>query len=107
VYHYEPENKVHSTVWKRPTSTLAMNFRSQPSAGKIMFTLFRDIEGAILVHFTPNSETVNKFPYIWPNERSSKRKKIFIWRRSRWRGAKLVKDATKKLFSDGIKETDL
>jgi hypothetical protein len=33
----------------------------------------------------------------------SRSKKIFIRLRSYWRGAKLVKDATKKLFfSDGI-----
>jgi hypothetical protein len=39
------------------------------------------------------------------NERSSKRKKIFIRWISHWHGAKLVKDATKKLFfSDGIKK---
>jgi hypothetical protein len=29
---------------------------------------------------------------------------VTIWSKI-WRGAKLVKDATKKLFSDGIKKT--
>jgi hypothetical protein len=39
-----------------------------------------------------------RFPYVSPNERRSERKKIFIlW--SHWRGVKLVKDATRKLFS--------
>jgi hypothetical protein len=36
-------------------------FKSQPSAGKIMFTLLGggDMEGVILVHFTPKGENVN------------------------------------------------
>jgi hypothetical protein len=46
-----------------------------------MLTLFWDMEGTILVHLTPKGETVNTFPFVWPNERRS-----------------LVKDATKKLF---------
>jgi hypothetical protein len=65
-------------AWKGSTSLVAKKFKSQPSAGKIMFTLFWDMEGAILVHFIPKGETVNRFSYVCPNERSSKRKKIFI-----------------------------
>jgi hypothetical protein len=54
VHHYEPESKAQSMAWKRQTSPVAKKFRSQPSASKIMPTLFWDImEGAILVHFTP------------------------------------------------------
>jgi hypothetical protein len=75
VHHYERESEAH---WKRPTSPLAKKFKSQPSAGKIMLTLFWDIEGAIFVHFTPKSETVNRFPYVWSNETNSKRKKNFV-----------------------------
>jgi hypothetical protein len=40
-------------VWKRPTSPVAKKFKSQPSAGKIMLTIFWDMEGEIFVHFTP------------------------------------------------------
>jgi hypothetical protein len=65
-------------AWVHPTSLRAKKFKSQPSAGKIMLTLFWDMEGALLVHFTSKGETVNRFPYVWPNERRSKRKKIFI-----------------------------
>jgi hypothetical protein len=57
---------------------VAKKFKSQPSPGKIMLTLFWDMEGAILVHFTAKGETVDRFPYVWSNERSFKRKKIFI-----------------------------
>jgi hypothetical protein len=65
-------------AWKRSTSPMVKKCKSQQSAGKIMLTLFWDVEGAILVHFTPKGETVNRFPYVWPNEKSSKGKKIFI-----------------------------
>jgi hypothetical protein len=59
VHHYEPESKAQSMAWKRMTSPMSKKFISQPSAGKIMLTPFWDMEGAILVHFTPNGETVN------------------------------------------------
>jgi hypothetical protein len=72
VHHYEPESKAQSMAWKRPTSPVAKKFKSQPSAGEVMLTVFWDMEGAILAHFTPKDETVNRFPYVWPNERSSK-----------------------------------
>jgi hypothetical protein len=78
VHHYEPEIEAQSMDWKRPTSPVAKKFRSQPSVSKIMLTLFGDMEGEILVHFTQKSETVNRFPYVWPNGRNSKGKKIFI-----------------------------
>jgi hypothetical protein len=42
---------------------MAKKFRSQPSAGKIMLTVFWDMEDAILVHFTPKGETVNRQNY--------------------------------------------
>jgi hypothetical protein len=40
VNHYEPQSKAQRMVWKRPTSPVAKKFKSQPSAGKIMLTLF-------------------------------------------------------------------
>jgi hypothetical protein len=60
LHHYEPESKAQSMTWKHPTSPVAKKFRSQPSTGKIMLTVFCDMEGAILVHFTSKGETVNR-----------------------------------------------
>jgi hypothetical protein len=40
VHHYEPESKAQSVAWKPPTSPMAKKFKSQPSAGRIMLTLF-------------------------------------------------------------------
>jgi len=59
VHRYEPQSKAQSLVWKRQTSAVAKKFKSQPSTGKIMLTLFWDMEGEILVHFTPKGESVN------------------------------------------------
>jgi hypothetical protein len=59
LHHYEPESKAQSMAWKRPASPVAKKFKTQPSAGKIMLPLFGDVEGAILVHFTPEGETIN------------------------------------------------
>jgi hypothetical protein len=53
VHHYEPKSKAQIVAWKRPTSPVAKKFKSKPSAGRIMLTLFWDMEGVILVHFTP------------------------------------------------------
>jgi hypothetical protein len=53
VRHYEPVSKAQNMAWKRPTSPVAKKFESQPSASKIMLTLLWDMEGAILIHFTP------------------------------------------------------
>jgi hypothetical protein len=50
-------------AWKHPTSPVAKKFKSQPPANKIMFSLFWNMEGAILVHFTPKGETVNSQNY--------------------------------------------
>jgi hypothetical protein len=74
-------------AWKRQTSPVAKKFKSQPSTGKIMLTLFCDMEGEILVHFTPKSETVNSQNYS-----DALRRKLKPAIRSKRRG-KLRKDA--------------
>jgi hypothetical protein len=63
LHHYEPESKAQSVAWRRPTSPVDKKFESQPSVTKIMLTLFWNMEGAILVHFTPKGETVNSQAY--------------------------------------------
>jgi hypothetical protein len=51
--------KLKSMAWKRLTSPVVKKFESQPSAGKIMLTIFWDMGCAILVKLTPKGETVN------------------------------------------------
>lgn len=49
----EPECKTQSMVWKHLSSLEFKKFRRQPSAGKIMLTLFWDMEGEVALHVTP------------------------------------------------------
>jgi hypothetical protein len=83
VHHYESESKAQSMAWKRQTSPVAKKFKSQSPAGKIMLPLFWDMEGAMLVHFTPEGETVNSQNYcdvlrrkLKPAIRSKRRGKL-------------------------------
>jgi hypothetical protein len=40
VHHNEAESRAQGTVWKQPSSTEVMKLKRQPTAGKIMLTLF-------------------------------------------------------------------
>ena len=64
VHHYEPQSKRSSMKWRHPTSPRAKKFKSQRSAGKIMATVFWDIEGVILIDFMPKGTTINSDAYI-------------------------------------------
>jgi hypothetical protein len=48
MHHYDPKSKAQSMAWKRPTSPVAKKFKNQPSIGKIMLTLFWNMEGELL-----------------------------------------------------------
>ena len=49
VHHYDPESKRQSMEWRHPFSPAKKIFKRQPSAKKIMLTLFWDMYGPILV----------------------------------------------------------
>jgi len=51
VHHYEPECKRQSTEWKHPQSPIRKEFKSQPSAGKLMLTVFWAAQGPVLEHY--------------------------------------------------------
>jgi hypothetical protein len=53
MHHYEPESKAQSMTWKHLTFPMAKKFKSHLSVCKIILTLFWNMEGAILVYFTP------------------------------------------------------
>jgi len=40
VHHYEPESKMQSIEWKHPSLPTRKKCSTQPSSGKIMFTIF-------------------------------------------------------------------
>ena len=51
VHYYEPENKAQSPQWV--WSPRPKKFKTQPSAGKVMATVFWDTKGVIMLDFLP------------------------------------------------------
>ena len=53
VHYYEPENKAQSRQWVGPGSPRPKKFKTQPSAGKGMATVFWDAKRVIMLDFLP------------------------------------------------------
>ena len=64
VHHYEPESKRASMEFRRQGSPPPRKFKTFPSAGKLMLTVFWDIHGVILTEFLQPGSTVNSDSYI-------------------------------------------
>jgi hypothetical protein len=65
VHHYEPESKRVSMQWKHPISLSTEKLKVTPSAGKVMLTVFWDLQGVMLAHFQKRasySEVLLKLP---------------------------------------------
>lgn len=58
VHHWDPETKLESMAWKHKGSPPPLKFRTQPSAGKVMATVFWDSEGLLMVDFLPRGMTI-------------------------------------------------
>jgi len=63
VHHYNLDSKRQSMEWRHPSSPVQKKFKRQPSAKKVMLTLFRDMHGPILVHIQAHGQTVNSANY--------------------------------------------
>ena len=63
VHYYEPENKAQSRQWVVPGSPRPKNFKMQPSAGKVMATVFWDAKGMIMLDFLPRRSTITGVYY--------------------------------------------
>ena len=62
--HHEPETKRQSMEWHHPQSPRKKKFKTTPSAGKVMITVFWDVDGVILVNVMARGETINSDTYI-------------------------------------------
>ena len=60
VHYYEPENKAQ---WVGPGSPRPKKFKTQPSAGKVMATVFWDAKGVIMLDFIPKRSTITGVYY--------------------------------------------
>jgi len=63
VHHFAPESKRQSMEWKHLGSPVKKKFKSQPSAGKVLLTIFWDSQGVILEHYLEWGATVNSVRY--------------------------------------------
>lgn len=63
VHHFDPESKRQSLEWKHPESPVRKKFKSKPSAGKVLVTVFWDMEGVIFCDFLEDQRTVNSQYY--------------------------------------------
>jgi len=63
VHHFAPESKRQSMEWKHPGSPVTKKFESQPSARKVMLTVFWDSQGVLLEHDLERGTTVNSVGY--------------------------------------------
>ena len=58
VNYYEPENKAQSRQSVGPVSPRPKKFKTQPSAGKVMATVFLDAQGVIILDFLAKKSTI-------------------------------------------------
>ena len=58
VHHYEPESKRQSMSWKHTDSPDTKKFKTRPSAGKLLLTVFWDSRGPVLEHYLERGSTV-------------------------------------------------
>ena len=57
-HYYEPENKAQNRQWVGPGSPRPKKFKTQPSAGKVMATVFWDAQGIIMLDFLAKKSTI-------------------------------------------------
>ena len=63
VHYYEPENKAQSRQWVGPGSPRPKKFKTQPSAGKVVATVFWDTHGVIMLDFLAKKSTITDAYY--------------------------------------------
>ena len=58
LHHWDPDIKKESMQWKHPGSAPPKKFRNQPSASKVMATVFWDSKGIILIDYKPAGTSI-------------------------------------------------
>ncbi|XP_035229452.1 histone-lysine N-methyltransferase SETMAR-like [Stegodyphus dumicola] len=63
IHYFSPETKCSSLEWKHCSSPTQTKYRTVPSAGKAMMTLFFDREDGVHTEFMPKGATINASSY--------------------------------------------
>ncbi len=64
VHYWTPETKRASMVWKTATEPAPKKFKTVPSSGKVMATLFWDREGPLLLEYMQKGSTITQQTYF-------------------------------------------
>ena len=67
VHYYEPESKAQSHQSVGPGSPRPKKFKTQSSAGKMMATVFWDVQGVIMLDFLAKKSTITGAYYCSAN----------------------------------------
>ncbi|XP_063386186.1 histone-lysine N-methyltransferase SETMAR-like [Cydia fagiglandana] len=59
IRQWDPESKQESLQWKFKDEKPPRKFKVRPSAGKLMATVFWDIEGILMIDYLPKRTTMN------------------------------------------------
>ena len=57
-HHYTPESKQQSMQWKHAGSPCPKKAKTVPSAGKVMVTVFWDVEGVLMLDYLKKGQTI-------------------------------------------------
>ena len=61
--HHEPESKRQSIEWKHPQLPCNKKFKTEPSAEKLMVTVFWNSQGPVLEQYQESGTTINSARY--------------------------------------------
>ena len=59
LYHYDPETKQQSMVWRHSGSPCPKKFRVQKSAGKFLASILWDQDGILLINYLPKGQSID------------------------------------------------
>lgn len=59
IRQWDPESKQESMQWKFKGEKPPRKFKVRPSAGKLMATIFWDVEGVLMIDYLPKNTTMN------------------------------------------------
>ena len=64
IHRFDPAEKRRSMQYRHTSSPLPKKFKTVPSAGKILLTVFRDSQRVYMTEFLETGYTVNSARYI-------------------------------------------
>lgn len=88
IRQWDPESKQESMQWKFKGEKPPRKFKVRPSAGKLMATIFWDVEGILMIDYLPKNTTMNAAYYA--NLLDRLREKIKEKRRGKLRKGVLI-----------------